>query len=154
MKRLLVLLMAVAAVVVGVALRPAPHGDASLTPRQAARDWAQTNRLTLRSSENLTRDGTYVLFRFTAAGGCDVAAVPLGRPDEVIPLLEGRLDRTETRLLLASTEPMPETVSGIQFRRLMARFSAGHSPQPVLLAAAPGCVRPEFWASLTEWPAP
>lgn len=154
MKRLLVLLMAVAAVGIGATVRPVPHGDASLTSRQAALDWARTNLLTLRASEDLTRDGIYVLHRFTTADRCDLTAVPLGRPDEVMPLLEGRLGHAETHMLLASTAPMPDTVFGIHFRRLITRITAGHSPQPVLLAAAPGCVRPEVWAGLTEWPAP
>ena len=84
-------------------------------------------------------------------------AAPLGRVDEILPLLRARLSAAawaDRRMLIASVGPMPAGAPEIQFRRLLARFSVGHAPQPVLLTAPRGCLPESFWARLTEWPAP
>jgi hypothetical protein len=156
MKRLTVVLATVAAVAIGALARPAPHGDPTMTPREAALAWAGANGLTPGTSENLTRDGVYAIHHFSTAAGCEVIAAPLGQVDEILPLLRARLSEAawaDRRLLVASVGPLPASVPEIQLRRLLARFSAGHAPQAVLLAAAPGCLPKDFWDHLTEWPA-
>ena len=157
MKRLAVVLATAAAVAVGALARPTPHGDPTMTPREAARAWAGANGLTPGTSEDLTRDGVYAIHHFSTAAGCEVIAAPLGRVDEILPLLRARLSEAawaDRRMLLASVGPMPERVLEIQLRRLLARFSVGHSPQAVLLTATRGCLPEDFWDHLTEWPAP
>ncbi|RBP05643.1 hypothetical protein DFR50_1346 [Roseiarcus fermentans] len=157
MKRLAVVLATAAAVAVGALARPAPHGDPTMTPREAARAWAGANGMTPRNSEDLTRDGLYAIHRFSTSAGCEVIAAPLGRVDEILPLVRARLSETawtDRRMLIASVGPMPAGALEIQLRRLLARFSVGHAPQAVLLTADRGCLPEGFWDHLSEWPAP
>ncbi len=157
MKRLAVVAATAAAVAIGALAHPTPHGDPSLTPRAAALVWAAANGLMPGASEDLTRNGIYAIHHFSTADGCEVIAAPLGRADEVLPLLRARLSAAEwanRRLLIASVGPMPERVANIQLRRLLTRFSVGHSPQAVLLTAPGNCLPKDFWDKLTEWPAP
>ncbi len=155
MKRLAVVLATVAAVAVGALVRPTPHGNSTMTPREAAGVWARANGLTPGTSEDLTRDGVYAIHHFSTAAGCEVIAAPLGRVDEILPLLRARLSEAawaDRRLLVASVGPAPASVLEIQLRRFLARFSVGHAPQAVLLTAARGCLPEDFWDHLTEWP--
>ena len=157
MRRLAVVLATVAAVAVGARARPAPHGDPTMKPREAALAWAGANGLALGTSEDLTRDGVYAIHHFSTAAGCEVIAAPLGRADESLALLRARLSEAawpDRRLLIASVGPLPTSVLEIQLRRLLARFSVGYAPQAVLLAAPRGCPPQDFWDHLTEWPAP
>jgi hypothetical protein len=157
MKRLAVVLATVAAVAVGALARPTPHGDPTMTPREAARAWADANGLTSGTSEDLTREGAYAILHFSTPAGCEVIAAPLGPVDEILPLLRERLSEAawaDRRMLVASVGPMPASVLEIQLRRLLARFSVGHAPQAVLLTAPQGCLPEDFWDHLTEWPAP
>jgi hypothetical protein len=157
MKRLALVLATAAAVAVGALARPTPHFDPTMTPHEAARAWAGANGLTPGTREDLTRDGVYAIHHFSTAAGCEVIAAPLGRVDEILPLLRAEMSEAawaERRMLLASVGPMPSGVLEIQLRRLLARFSVGHAPQAVLLTAARGCLPNDFWDRLTEWPAP
>ena len=98
------------------------------------------------------RDGVYAIHHFSTAAGCEVIAAPLGRVDEILPLLRARLSEAawaDRRMLLSPlVGPMPARVLEIQLCRLLARFSVGHAPQAVLLTARRGCLPNDFWDHL------
>lgn len=155
MKRALSVLAAVVAVAIGASLRPVPAPI--VAPAMAPDAWAAANGLHLQSTERLTATGIYLEHRFAGPPSCVFRAIPLGSADEIMPTLHDLLsdaDWNTSRLLLAGVGPMPRTALGVHVRRILARLTHGHAPQPVMLVASPACQSALEAAHPTEWPAP
>lgn len=154
MKRLLTLFMAIAAVAIGAW----GHGStAARTGPEAhpAQSWGARNGLTLVTTRKLTATSHYVIHDYRREDGCALSAAPLGNADEVMAVLRGMAtesDRAQSRLLIASLGPMPESALGVHIRRLTARLTEGRAPQPVMIVAQPHCLTAASGAPLSPWP--
>jgi hypothetical protein len=159
MSRILTLLAAVAAVLIG-GLRPDStvwHGGSSgPNVQDAATAWASANGYRLERSEALDNTATYVLYRLARADACNLIVAPLGNPDEIMPLLQSLIStevRGERRLLLTKLQDMPETAIGVHYRRLRSRIVEHRGAQPVMLLGDLRCMSGETGEPLSPWPA-
>jgi hypothetical protein len=161
MTRLLTLLAAVAAVLAGgVRLDPSVRmGKTALadgsTTNGAAITWAASNGFRLESTEALENTATYEIYRLARTDDCRLIVVPLGNPDEIMPLLQKHFSDDapqERRLLLTALQEMPETALGVHYRRLRSRVTEHRGAQPVLLMGEVRCMTAERGRPLSPWP--
>jgi len=159
MSRLLTLLAAVAAVLIG-GFRPDSaswrSGSAGAKADDAAHAWAAANGYRVESSEALDNSATYVLYRVARPDACDLIVAPLGNPDEILPLLQNLLSAEvpgDRRLLLTTLQDMPETALGVHYRRLRSRLVEHRGAQPVMLLGDVRCMSGKTGEPLSPWPA-
>lgn len=159
MSRLLTLLAAVAAVLIG-GLRPdsAAWGgrSAGAKTHDAATIWASSNGYRIERSEALDNTATYILYRMVRPDSCNLIVAPLGNPDEILPLLQNLLSADvpgDRRLLLIALQEMPETALGVHYRRLRSRLVEHRGAQPVMLLGDVRCMSGETGGPLSPWPA-
>ena len=155
MKRLLTLLATLTAVAFG-AWGYGPNVTPTAPDGLPAHSWGARNGFDWIQTRKLTATSHYVIHDYRREDGCALSAAPLGNADEVMAVLRGRAtesDRAQSRLLIASLGPMPESALGVHIRRLTARLTEGHAPQPVMIVAQPHCLSAASGAPLSPWPA-